>query len=66
VNCSEITYRPRPDAMPETELSTLANAYRFVLDCRAKKGAATSPVSRPNDGTKSKEDSASVILPHQP
>ena len=53
-----ISYAHRPDATPEAESSALTNVYRFVLDCHAKKGAATSPVSRPDDGTKVKEDSA--------
>jgi hypothetical protein len=40
-----ITYTPRPDATPEAELDALANVYRFVLDCQAKKegGLATAP-----------------------
>ena len=41
-----ITYAPRPDATPEAELSALAGAYRFILDCHAKKEAA--PESRPD------------------
>jgi hypothetical protein len=36
-----VTYVPRPDATPKDELSALAAAYRFVLDCHAKKGVAT-------------------------
>jgi hypothetical protein len=51
-----IRYAQRPDATPEAELRALASVYRFVLDCRAKKEAA--PESRPDDGTKVKEDSA--------
>ena len=35
-----IAYAPRPDATPEAETYALANIYRFVLDCRAKKAAA--------------------------
>jgi hypothetical protein len=35
-----ITYTPRPDATPEAELNVLANVYRFILDCHAKKIAA--------------------------
>jgi hypothetical protein len=34
-----IHYSPRPDATPEAELSVLANVYRFILDCHAKKKA---------------------------
>jgi hypothetical protein len=35
-----MTYTSRPDATPEAELSALANVYRFILDCHAKKEAA--------------------------
>ena len=51
-----ISYTTRREATPGAELSALANICRFVLDCRAKKEAA--PESRPDDGTKVKEDSA--------
>jgi hypothetical protein len=58
-----VSYEPRPDTTPESELSTLAGVYKFVLDCHAKKEAAAR--SRPDDGTKVKEDSADVAsLPH--
>ena len=48
-----VTYAPRADASPSAEISALAAVYKFVL---AKKEAA--PESRPDDGTKVKEDSA--------
>jgi len=35
-----ITYTSCPDATPEAELSVLANVYRFILDCHAKKMSA--------------------------
>jgi hypothetical protein len=35
-----ITYISHPDATPEAELNVLANVYRFILDCHAKKIAA--------------------------
>jgi hypothetical protein len=35
-----ITYICRPGATPEAEVSVLANVYRFILDCHAKKMAA--------------------------
>jgi hypothetical protein len=56
-----ISYAPRPDATPEAELFTLANVYKFVLNCHSKK-EATRP-GGPDDGTKSKEDSANAIIP---
>lgn len=35
-----ITYCPRGDATPETEAAALANIYRYIIDCHAKKQAA--------------------------
>jgi hypothetical protein len=37
-----ITYAPHPDATPETELNSLAAAYRFILERRAKRLATES------------------------
>jgi hypothetical protein len=34
-----ITYVPRTDATPESELSALAAAYRFILDSAKKEGS---------------------------
>jgi hypothetical protein len=45
---SVVTYAPRPDVTPDVEVSALANVYKFVLDCRAKKEAAPRQ-SRPDD-----------------
>jgi len=39
MSSARIAYSQHPDATPETELSALANVYRFVLDS-AKKNAA--------------------------
>jgi hypothetical protein len=52
VDRSYITYVPCSDAKPETELSALAAVYKLCLDSRAKKEAATSPGSRPDDARK--------------
>jgi hypothetical protein len=35
-----ITYTPRPDATPESELDALARVYRFVIGRHAAKTAA--------------------------
>jgi hypothetical protein len=51
-----IAYRKRADAAPDGETMTLANIYRFVISCQAKKEAA--PESRPDDGNKVQGDSA--------
>ena len=48
-----ITYAPRPDTTPETEIATLGNVYKFVLDCRAKTEAASE--SRPDDARKDQD-----------
>lgn len=58
-----VSYAPRPDATPAAELSALANVYRFVLDCHAKK-EDTRP-GAPNDGTKSKENSTNERIIQQ-
>jgi hypothetical protein len=42
VSNPRIVYTPYHNATPETELSALAAAYRFILDCRAKRLAAES------------------------
>jgi hypothetical protein len=39
MNSPGIVYRPRANTTLEVEASTLANIYRFVLDCHAKKAA---------------------------
>ena len=33
-----VSFAPHPETTPQTELSVLADVYRFVLDCHAKKG----------------------------
>jgi hypothetical protein len=42
MSSARITFIPRPDATPKAELDALAAAYRFILDCHAKKKAAKS------------------------
>jgi hypothetical protein len=58
-----MTYTPRPDATPEAEVNVLANVYRFILDCLAKKEAAE-PAPEPDgrDGTKLQGDSADAQI----
>jgi archaellum component FlaC len=36
-----IVYTPCPDTSVELEAATLAAVYRYVLDCHAKKNAAS-------------------------
>ncbi len=57
-----IAYAPRPDTTPETEISALANVYRFVLDCRAKK-EATRPGSPEDAERRSDEIGAKASIP---
>jgi hypothetical protein len=56
---ASVLYEPRSDTTPEAELNALANVYRFILDCHAKKMAAE-PAPEPDgrDGTKLQGDSA--------
>ena len=62
MSSAPVTYSQRPDTTPQTELSALANIYKYVLDCHSKK-EATHPGS-PDDGTEFKEDSANEhIIP---
>ncbi len=58
-----LTYTPRPDTTPEAEVNVLANVYRFILDCHAKKMAAE-PAPEPDgrDGTKLQGDSADAQI----
>ena len=57
VSSSRITYAPRSDATPETELTTLANIYRFVLDS-ANKNAAGMTTTNGDDAKGSRNDRA--------
>jgi hypothetical protein len=49
-----VTYTPRSDATPEGELNMLANVYRFILDCHAKK-MAVEPAPEPDGRDDAKE-----------
>jgi hypothetical protein len=49
----DIAYSVRSGTSPEMERSTIANVYRFVLDCHARKEAA--PESRPDDARKDQD-----------
>ena len=64
VDKPSVTYTPRPDATPEAEVNVLANVYRFILDCHAKRMAAE-PAPEPdgsNDGIKLQGDSADAQI----
>jgi hypothetical protein len=37
---SRVIYTPRSDTSPELEAAALAAAYRYILDCHAKKKTA--------------------------
>lgn len=51
------TYVSHADATAESELAALQNVYRLVLG-KAMKGGCLPDEGGPDDGTKSKEDSA--------
>jgi hypothetical protein len=53
MNSPEVIYVAHPEATAESSRSALSNVYRFVLDCRAKKGVA--PKSHPDDARKDQD-----------
>jgi hypothetical protein len=54
MSSARITYTPRPDATPESELDALAAIYKFVLECHASKKAAD-PTGDPNEAKEDKD-----------
>jgi hypothetical protein len=47
---SKVVYRPRADATPESELSVLVAAYRYVIfDCHASEKGAPDDAQRLNN-----------------
>ncbi len=62
MRAAQVTYTPRPDVTPRTEISALASVYRFVLDCRAKK-EATRPGSPEDAERRSDEIGAKASIP---
>ena len=45
-----VTYTPCSEVTPEGQLNVLANVYRFILDCNAKKlGTEPAPESDGHD-----------------
>lgn len=59
-----VSHRPRPDAVPEDEIRTLAEIYRFVLRTHEVNEKGTSPSAR-DDVRKDLEDAhtAKRIVP---
>jgi hypothetical protein len=58
-----VTYVPRRDATPETEISALASVYAFILQSQREKqkgGAATAP-----DARKETDESGEIIIPNR-
>jgi hypothetical protein len=61
----QIAYSARPDATPETELSTLANVYRYTLKC-ADRNAAGVTITNGGDAKAERSEndsSARTIIP---
>jgi hypothetical protein len=54
MNSPHVAYSPRRDATPETELSALCDAYRFILESAKKRGRLPDK-SGPNDAKGSKD-----------
>jgi hypothetical protein len=60
---SRIVYKARADARPDEERNTLANVYRFVLDCHAKNNAAGVNSTNGDDEMKgTRNDLATTIV----
>jgi hypothetical protein len=57
------SYAQRLDNTPEAELSALACVYRFILDCHAKKNAASVDSANGDDVKESKNDHAKESRP---
>lgn len=57
-----VAYRSRPD-LDQAELNALANVYRFILDCHAKKEGGPAQ-SRPESDAKESENGCTAIPKH--
>ena len=55
-----VTVKATPDITEEQARDARARAWAFIFDCHAKKKAARP--GGPDDGTKSKEDSANAPI----
>jgi hypothetical protein len=64
MNSTHITYTSRLDATLEAELAVLANTYRFILDCHAKKMAAE-PTPEPDSCITTQIDRGALVLKPQ-
>ena len=63
MNSSRITYIPRRDSAPESELDTLGRVYAFILQRHQERKRAARP-GRPDDAEGSKNDrTATEIIP---
>jgi hypothetical protein len=60
MSSAHITYSQRPEASAKNEFTALANIYRFILDCHAKKEAP--PESRPDAGKETNEQSGKISI----
>ena len=56
MSSSRIAYATRSDTTAESEISTLVNVYRYVLNCPAKKEATRT--GSPDDAKGSNNDRA--------
>jgi hypothetical protein len=52
-----ITYAPRPDATPESELKALVSIYRFVLNSAHKNAAGRTSTNGGDEKERSRNDS---------
>jgi len=61
---ASVVYEPRSDTTPEAELDVLANVYRFILDCHAKK-KDVEPAPEPDSCITTQIDSGALVLKPQ-
>ena len=60
---SSVVYEPDPDATPKAELNVLANVYRFIFDCHAKRKAA-GPAPESDSRNDAKESDGCIAYPN--
>lgn len=60
-NRAQVTYAPRPDATPESEITALADIYAFVLRCaEEKRRAAVGAAQDARKGVNNDPDTPSI------
>jgi hypothetical protein len=63
VNTARVTYRPRLDATPDTELNALSACYAFILQKHQERQKAAHPGGPDDPERRSNEIRAKVSIP---